>query len=101
MATPTRASASAKLSTKHQLWLLFFRSSLSRAAATSRLVEMMKQEAMLRMAPITRGLTELGPSGVMLAPGLGAAANTQRVTWQGRAAPAWRKNKSDWRYVHL
>ncbi|KAA8586629.1 hypothetical protein FQN60_000465 [Etheostoma spectabile] len=59
MATPTRASASAKLRTKHQLWLLFLRSSLSRAAATSRLVEVMRQEAMLRVTPITRGFTSL------------------------------------------
>lgn len=59
MATPTRVSASAKLRTNNQLWLHFLRSSLSRAAATSRLVEMMRQEAMLRITPITRAFTSL------------------------------------------
>lgn len=55
MATPTRLSASAKLRTKHQLWLHFLRSSLSKAAATSRFVEMMREEATLSIIPITQG----------------------------------------------
>lgn len=66
MATPTRVSASARLRTKHQLWLLFLRSSLSRAAATSRLMEMMKQEATVRITPITPGLTSIGAVGLQV-----------------------------------
>lgn len=59
MATPTRKSASARLRTKHQLWLLFLRSIFSMAAATSRLVEMMRPAAMLRITPISLGLISL------------------------------------------
>lgn len=55
MATPTKMSARAKLRTKHQLWLLFLMSSFSKAAATTMLVEMMRQDAVLRTIPITRG----------------------------------------------
>lgn len=76
MATPTRKSAMARLRTKHQLWLLFFRSIFSMAAITSRLVEMMRVEAMLRIRPISLGLTtpELCPSSSSQA----GAAGTER-----------------------
>ncbi|KAG9351969.1 hypothetical protein JZ751_023220 [Albula glossodonta] len=60
MATPTRTSARAKFSTKHQLWLPFLRMSRRRAVPTTRLVPMISMDPTLRIHPTDSGSKRTG-----------------------------------------